>query len=179
MVGSWSHRTLTGPSTTSSRRRGTPATRTGSSKSIRSWCGRWWPRRRLRRRRWSRPRIVGLSRAGVAHLVERNLPKVEVAGSRPVARSTFVLRSAPSRATTVRFGAFRPALIRPFYNSRRVLTGYAFSARQCALARALHPVGNPQRHRAPGHRARGDDARRERERGLSRGVPQRARQEWN
>src|SRR5713226_2323006 len=29
-------------------------------------------------------------RAGVAHLVERNLPKVEVAGSRPVARSIFV-----------------------------------------------------------------------------------------
>src|SRR5205807_5789576 len=90
MVGSWSPRTLTGPSTTSSRRRGTPGTRTGSSKSIRSWCGRWWPRRRLRRRPWSRPRIVGLGRAGVAHLVERNLPKVEVAGSRPVARSTYL-----------------------------------------------------------------------------------------
>src|SRR3989454_11896635 len=92
MVGSWSRRTLTGPSTTSSRRRGTPGTRTGSSKSIRSWGGRWWPRRHLRRRPWSRPRIVGLGRAGVAHLVERNLPKVEVAGSRPVARSTYVLR---------------------------------------------------------------------------------------
>jgi len=28
-----------------------------------SWCGRSWPKRRLRRRPWSRPRIVGLGRA--------------------------------------------------------------------------------------------------------------------
>src|ERR1700726_3683433 len=31
-------------------------------------------------------------RAGVAHLVERDLAKVEVAGSKPVSRSTFDLR---------------------------------------------------------------------------------------
>ena len=29
------------------------------------------------------------ARAGVAHLVERDLAKVEVAGSKPVSRSTF------------------------------------------------------------------------------------------
>src|SRR5260370_41463613 len=56
--------------------------------------GRWFDRL-LRRPRskpgaWSKKRErlqSGAARAGVAHLVERTLPKVEVAGSRPVARS--------------------------------------------------------------------------------------------
>src|SRR5260370_8617549 len=33
------------------------------------------------------------ARAGVAHLVERDLAKVEVAGSKPVSRSSFTLAS--------------------------------------------------------------------------------------
>src|SRR5215510_6567913 len=42
---------------------------------------------------WCRvPATIGCRRAGVAHSVERNLAKVEVAGSKPVSRSTLVLR---------------------------------------------------------------------------------------
>src|SRR5207237_9993643 len=48
------------------------------------------------------------------------------------------------------------------------------TSRHLALAGGLHPVGDPQRHRAPGHRGRREDAWRERERGLARGAPQRA-----
>jgi hypothetical protein len=36
------------------------------------------------------------ARAGVAHLVERDLAKVEVAGSKPVSRSTFSIRNRAS-----------------------------------------------------------------------------------
>ena len=38
------------------------------------------------------------ARAGVAHLVERDLAKVEVAGSKPVSRSTFPIRNRPPDA---------------------------------------------------------------------------------
>jgi hypothetical protein len=37
------------------------------------------------------------ARAGVAHLVERDLAKVEVAGSKPVSRSNFTLAGARVR----------------------------------------------------------------------------------
>ena len=36
--------------------------------------------------------MISSGRAGVAHLVERDLAKVEVAGSKPVSRSNFPIR---------------------------------------------------------------------------------------
>src|SRR3989442_10335063 len=79
-----------GPSTTSSRRRSIPFVRPRWWRSIRRWCARSSRKPPPNRREWSKKRERRESeaaRAGVAHLVERNLPKVEVAGSRPVARS--------------------------------------------------------------------------------------------
>jgi hypothetical protein len=53
-------------------------------------------------------------RAGVAHLVERDLAKVEVAGSKPVSRSNSVLSSVDSHrgpAHDVQTTAEEPALL--------------------------------------------------------------------
>src|ERR1700687_2436507 len=75
----------TGPSTTSSPRPWTQYRPTVSSANPRSSCARSSQKPRLRPRQWSKRKLP--FGAGVAHLVERNLPKVEVAGSRPVARS--------------------------------------------------------------------------------------------
>src|SRR6267378_474436 len=89
-VGSWWCPTRTVLSTTSSPPPSIPSAPSSSSTSTRRWCDRLSPRSpRNPRESSKKPESLKseAARAGVAHLVERNLPKVEVAGSRPVARS--------------------------------------------------------------------------------------------
>src|SRR5258707_372242 len=77
--------TRTAPSATSSRRPSTLFARGRSWRSIRRWFDRLWRRPPPHPGASSKKPKIGFG-AGVAPLVERNLPKVEVAGSRPVAR---------------------------------------------------------------------------------------------
>src|SRR6266478_6015404 len=82
--------TRTAPSATSSRRPSTLYSHGLSWRSIRRSFDLLLRRPHRNPRAWSKKRErleSEAARAGVAHLVERNLPKVEVAGSRPVARS--------------------------------------------------------------------------------------------
>src|SRR5258708_5187671 len=84
----------TGRNTTSSRPRWTRPGPTAWSPNTRCWSALWWPRLRRRPKRSSKRKLhLG---AGVAHLVERNLPKVEVASSRLVSRSISGSLRSPS-----------------------------------------------------------------------------------